>query len=162
MSHPELNQLTRAEELFDEGELEKALEILNDWSQFEGLNPQQKIHYQFLKGLILIYQHKTEEAIKFGEQLFKEGQNLNNYLQSFDGLFFIIFGSCLADKFDEASKKIEEAEELLKSISSEPKNELILRKIRLDLLKVMIDMNIGNIDIAEKSLESILNLKKEE
>jgi len=42
MSHPELNQLTRAEELFNEGELEKALEILNDWKQFEGLNPQQK------------------------------------------------------------------------------------------------------------------------
>ncbi|MFX0007115.1 MAG: tetratricopeptide repeat protein [Promethearchaeota archaeon] len=161
MSHPKLNQLTRAEELFDEGELEKALEILNDRSQFKGLDAQQKIYYQYLKGLILLYQHKTEEAIKFGEQLFKEGQNLNDNLQSFDGLFFIINGSCLANKFDDAFKKIEEAEELLKIISSEPKNELILREIRLNLLKAWINMSFGNIDIAEKYFEEILSKKKE-
>ncbi|MFW9970342.1 MAG: tetratricopeptide repeat protein [Candidatus Odinarchaeota archaeon] len=161
MSHPKLNQLTRAEELFDDGDLEKALEILNDRSHFEGLNAHQKIYYQYLKGLILLYQHKTEEAIKFGKQLFKEGQNLNDNLQSFDGLFFIIDGSCLANKFDDAFKKIGEAEELLKNISSEPKNELILREIRLDLLKAWINMSFGNIEVAEKCFEEILGKKKE-
>jgi tetratricopeptide (TPR) repeat protein len=161
MSHSEINQLTKAEQLFGEGKLGKALEIFKDQSQFEWLNPQQKSYYQFLKGLILIYQHKTEEAIKFGEELYKDGQNLNIYLQSFDGLFFIIDGLCLADKFDDASKRVEKAEELLKHISSEHKNDVFLREIRLDLLKAWINMSIGNINVAETCLEEIQGKKKE-
>ncbi|MFX0043824.1 MAG: hypothetical protein ACFE8L_13005, partial [Candidatus Hodarchaeota archaeon] len=71
MSHPELNKLTRAEQLFDAGKLDEALEILNDWKQFEVLNPLQKSHFKFLKGLILFYQNKSEEVSKLGEQLLK-------------------------------------------------------------------------------------------
>jgi len=67
MSYPELKQLTKAEELFDAGKLDEALELLNDWSQFEGLSSQQKGYYKFLKGLILLYQSKSEELIKLGE-----------------------------------------------------------------------------------------------
>jgi len=161
MSQPALNQLTRAEELFDEGKLDKALEILNDLSQFNGLNPQQKTHYQFHKGLILIYQHRTEEAIKFGEQLFKEGQKFGGHLQSFDGLFFIINGLCLGNRFDEASKKIEKAEEFIKLLSDLPKKIKTKREIRLNLLKVWINMNSGNINIAEQCLQQILGSEKE-
>ena len=58
----QLNQLTRAEELFDSGYLDEALEILNDESHFEGLSFQQKSHFQFLKGLILFYLNKGEES----------------------------------------------------------------------------------------------------
>ena len=38
MSLPDLKELTRAEQLFDDGKLDEVLEILNDRSQFEGLN----------------------------------------------------------------------------------------------------------------------------
>ncbi|GAH96891.1 unnamed protein product, partial [marine sediment metagenome] len=48
MSHSELNQLSKAEELFNQGNLEEALEILNDESHFEGLSLQQKSYFQFL------------------------------------------------------------------------------------------------------------------
>ncbi len=161
MSHFELNQLTRAEQLFDEGKLDKALEIFNDESQFEGLSPQQKNHYQFLKGLILIYQHKTDEAIKYGELLYEKGQKFNDNLQSFDGLFIIINGLCYANRFDEASKKTGKAEDIIKLITNEPKNALIRRNIRLDLVKAWINMSIGNIDIAEKGLKQILSSQKE-
>ncbi|MFX0178475.1 MAG: hypothetical protein ACFE85_19845, partial [Candidatus Hodarchaeota archaeon] len=161
MYQPQLNQLTRAEELFDAGKLDKALEILNDWSQFEGLNPQQKNHYQFLKGLILIYQNKSEELIELGEQLFKEGQKCKDNLQSFDGLFFIITGLVLATNFDETFKLIEKAETLLRLTSTRSKNILIQKEIRISLLKAMINLEIGNIDLAEKCLEWILSSQKE-
>ncbi len=161
MSHPELNQLTRAEELFNEGELEKALEILNDWKQFEGLNPQQKSYYQFIKGLILAYQHKFEEVIRWGEQIFEEGQKLKENLQSFDGLFFIIFGFIEAEKIDEAYKLLEKAKTSFKLISNEPKNVLIRRRVRLDLLKAWINFELANIDLAEKGLERIFDLYQE-
>ena len=49
MSRQVLKQLERAEQLFDEGKLDKALELINKNIQFEGLNIQQKIHFHFLK-----------------------------------------------------------------------------------------------------------------
>jgi len=45
MSHSGLKELKRAEQLFDDGKLDEALEILNDWRQFEGLNLQQKDYF---------------------------------------------------------------------------------------------------------------------
>ena len=71
MSLPKLNDLTKAEQLFDDGKLDEALELLNDRSQFEGLKFKQKSYFQFLKGLILFYQSKYEEIFKFGEHIFK-------------------------------------------------------------------------------------------
>jgi tetratricopeptide (TPR) repeat protein len=161
MSHSELNQLSRAEQLFDEGELEKALEILNDWKQFEGLNHQQKSYYQFIKGLILGYQHKFEEVIKWGEQILEEGQEQNDNLQSFDGIFFIIFGLIEAERIDEASKLLEKAKTSFKLISDEPKKVLIQREARLNLLKAWINYELANIDLAEKALERIFDLYQE-
>ena len=90
MSYSELNQLALAEELFDTGKLDEALEILNDESHFEGLSLQQKSHFQFLKGLILFYLNKGEDLMSLGETIYKKGQKRNDNLQSFDGLYFII------------------------------------------------------------------------
>ncbi|MFX0043219.1 MAG: hypothetical protein ACFE8L_09925 [Candidatus Hodarchaeota archaeon] len=161
MSYPELNHLTRAEELFEAGKLDKALEILNDESQFEELNPKQKSYFQFLKGLILIYQNKSEEVIELGEQIFKEGQKLKENLQSFDGFFFILFGLVIANKFEEANKKVEKAEVLLGFISNASNSIILQREVRLNVLKSFINFNIGRIDLAEKYLEEPLKLQAE-
>lgn len=161
MSHPGLKQLTRAEQFFDDGKLDEALEMLNDMKHFEGLNPQQNYHFQFLKGLILFYQNKNEEVSKLGEQLLKEGQNVNKPLQSVDGYFFIIIGAHPVNKFDEASKFIEKAEGSLRLISNRPKDILIRREIRITLAKAYINVFGGKIEIAEKCVDWILNLQKE-
>lgn len=161
MSHPALTQLTRAEQLFDDGKLDEALELLNDWSQFVGLNSQQKDYHQFLKGLILTYQNKSEEVFELGEQIFKEGQKANDNLQSFDGLFFTLIGLCLAYNFDDALGLIEKAETLLGSISNASINIIIRREIRLSVLKAWINMNTGNIDLAEKCLERAIGCQNE-
>ncbi|MFX1585975.1 MAG: tetratricopeptide repeat protein [Promethearchaeota archaeon] len=161
MFHPELRQLTRAELLFDAGKLDEALELLNDQSHFEGLNFEQKHHYNFLKGQILSYQTKVEELIYLGGQIYKEGQKRNEYLKSFDGLYFILIGLIYAFKFDEAFKRIEKAEILLKLISNRPKSILIQREVRMNLLKAWINLEVSNIDIAEKCLEQSLGLEKE-
>ena len=60
MIHPELKELTRAEQLFDDGKLDEALEIFYDINQYEGLDFQQITHFQFLTGLLLAYQNKSE------------------------------------------------------------------------------------------------------
>ncbi len=161
MSHPELNQLTKAEQLFDEGELYEALEIFNDQNQFEGINAQQKDYYLFLRGLILIYQLNSEDTIKLGEQLFKEGQKHNDNLQAIDGLFFIICGLNIANKFDETLKFIQKAEDLLKKNSDIPNNICIIREVRVKLIKTWSNMYIGNIELAEMCLEWIFEIQKD-
>ena len=161
MSHPELIELTRAEQLFNVGKLDEALELLNDNSKFEGLDLQQITYFQFLKGLILMYQNNSEDIIKLGEDMLKEGQKLNENLHSFDGLFFILIGLCIANKFDEAFHKIEKAEVLLGLIHNVSKNVLVRREVRLSVLKAYISFYLGNIDLAEKCLEGPLGSEKE-
>ncbi len=161
MSHLELDQLTRAEQLFEAGKLDEALDILNNSSQFEGFDLQQKEKFLYLKGLILTYQNKGEELIILGKQLFEEAQKSNHNPQSFDGLFFVIMGLGILNKPDETFKKIDEAEDLLKLISKTEENILNQREIRLNVVKAWINYLIGNINLAEKYLESPLCVQNE-
>jgi len=157
MSHPELNQLTLAEKLFDTGKLNEALEILNDESHFEGLTLQQKSHFQFLKGLILFYLNQGENLISLGEKIYNEGQNRNDKLQSFDGLWFIFTGLAIAGKFEEAFNFFKEIESILKSISNVSKEIMTQRKARLSVTKAFVGLHGGKVDLVEKSLEWILD-----
>ncbi|MHA1240905.1 MAG: tetratricopeptide repeat protein [Promethearchaeota archaeon] len=161
MSYPELIELTKAEQLFDDGKLDEALQLLNDNNQFEGLNFQQKSYFQGLKGLILIYQNKNIELIELGELMLKEGQDSKENLQSFDGLFFILFGLDQEKKFEEALNRIGQAETLLGLISNVPKNVISQRELRLNVLKTLIDIHTGKIDKAEKCLEELLRSQNE-
>ena len=92
MPQIEVKLLSKVEHLFDAGELDNALKILNDWQQFKTLDSSQKEHLQYLKGLILFYQNNTEELINLGKQIFQESFYQNNNLNLFDGLFFILAG----------------------------------------------------------------------
>jgi len=157
MSHQELKQLARAEELFDAGKLDEALEILDDQSQYEELNLQQKSYFQFLKGLILFYLNNGEDLIGLGETIYKEGQKCNDKLQSFDGLFFIITGLTLAGKFEEAFKLFEKVESALKHISNVSKEIITQRKARLSVVKAFVGLHGGKVDLVEKSLVWILD-----
>ena len=157
MSHSELNQLSQAEELFNQGNLEEALEILNDESHFEGLSLQQKSYFQFLKGLILFYLNKGEDLISLGETIYKEGQKCNDKLQSLDGLFFIITGLAIAGKFEEAFNFFKEIESVIKSISNGSKEIITQRKARLSVAIAFVGLHGGKVDLVEKSLEWILD-----
>ncbi|MHA2181083.1 MAG: tetratricopeptide repeat protein [Promethearchaeota archaeon] len=161
MSYSVLNQLSRAEELFNQGNLQEALEILNDESHFEGLTLQQKSHYQDLKGLILIYQNKSQKLIELGESMLREGQELKENLHCVDGLFFISMGFDQGNQFEEALKNHGQAENLLGLLSNLPKKEISRRKFRLSVLKTMIDIHTGKMNVAEESLEELLHLQDE-
>ncbi|MFW9878276.1 MAG: tetratricopeptide repeat protein [Candidatus Thorarchaeota archaeon] len=161
MADPELKLLTTVEQLLDGGKLDEALELLNNLDQLERLNFQQKSDYQYLKFLILIYQNKHEELIKMGEIVFEEGQHANQNLHSFDGLYYIIMGLVLAEKFDEALNKIAKAETLIKFKSNLSKKALRIREERISVLKGYIYLNLVNIPLAEKYGEKTLGFQKD-
>ncbi|MFX1356942.1 MAG: tetratricopeptide repeat protein [Promethearchaeota archaeon] len=157
MSHSELNQLSRAKELFNHGNLKGALEILSDESHFDRPILQQKSYFQFLKGLILFYLNQGEKLINLGETMYKEGQKCNDNLQSCDGLFFIITGFAIAGKFEEALKLFENAESVLKSISNVSKEFITQRKARLSVVKAFVGLHGGKVDLVGKNLEWIID-----
>jgi tetratricopeptide (TPR) repeat protein len=157
MTYSDLEQLTRAEELFDAGNLEEALEILNDERYFEGLSLQQKSYFQYLKGLILFYFNEGENLYSLGEIMYKEGQKCNDNLRSCDGLFFIITGLALAGKFEEAFNFFKEIESVIKSISNASKVTITQRKVRLSVVKAFVGLHGGKVDLVEKSLDWILD-----
>jgi tetratricopeptide (TPR) repeat protein len=161
MSHQNQTQLTKAEEYFDAGKYDEALELLNNLDQIENIDFTQKCYYQFLKGLILVYQNKGKEVGKLGEELFKEGQDHNNNLYSFDGLFFIGLGLFILYKFDEAIEVIKQSEKLLDLGSHISKEDVILRKVRLKISKAWANLELGNLDLVENCLEWSLNSLKE-
>jgi len=152
MSYPELKELTLAENIFNAGKLDEALEILNDQSQYEGLNSQQKSYFKFLKGLILFYLNQGEELINLGEEIYEEGQKHNNNLQSFDGLWSIITGLAIAGKFEEAFNFFKEIESVIKSISNVSKEIITQRKVRLSVTKAFVGLHGGKVDLVEKCL----------
>ncbi|MFX0022529.1 MAG: tetratricopeptide repeat protein [Candidatus Hermodarchaeota archaeon] len=161
MSHSELSQLTRAEELYEAGELDEALKLLDNMIQEEENNFQRKGYYQFLKGRILCDQGKYEEALKFGEIMFRENQILKQYLRSVDGLIFMLYGLMDLERFEEIDDIIEKAEDLLKKISNTPQIELLHRKARIYLAKGYNNFKKGNSKLAKNCYNWIINLQNE-
>ncbi|MFX1454592.1 MAG: hypothetical protein ACFFDB_04395 [Promethearchaeota archaeon] len=161
MSHSELDQLTKAEELFNVGKFDEALELLEDLNQLERLELQQKRYYQVLKAYILLYQGKNEEAIKLGEEMVKESQEFNEKLLSIDGLSVISNGLLGVEKFDEGLEKIEQAEMILKNITQISQKDLMEKKSRLFATKGSIYFTKGNREMGKKMIELTLSMQKE-
>ncbi|MFW9880834.1 MAG: tetratricopeptide repeat protein, partial [Candidatus Thorarchaeota archaeon] len=161
MSQLELNELTEVEKLFDEFKLDEAIKLLDNLIQREGITIQQKVSYQFLKGFFLGFQGKIKELFKLGRKIYKESQKSNAPLQSVDGLSLVYVGLILYNRFDEALEVIQQAEDILKSISQISQKELLLRKVRINVSKGVINFNKGNIDLAEKCFEQTIGMQKE-
>jgi tetratricopeptide (TPR) repeat protein len=162
MTHPELKQFERVEQLFDNGELDAAYQTLNDSIQYEELSLQQQNHYQFIKGLILMYQNRTDELIKLGEEILNDGELQNDDLKSYDGFFFILSAIILGFFSDEdLFKKFEKADALLEKITFVSQKEYIRRESRLDLLKALTYLTMGELDLTDKHLEKLLHLDED-
>ncbi|MEJ2296307.1 MAG: tetratricopeptide repeat protein, partial [Candidatus Lokiarchaeota archaeon] len=163
MSNSELKQFARVEQLFDNGELDNAYHVLIESIPYSNLNLQQQHHYQFIKGLILLYQSRIEELIKFGEQIFDEGQLHNNHLQSLDGLIFILFGLVESDfKVDkDIFAYFDQSDKLIEKLTTISRSEFILREARLNLLKVLAYLIVGDLDMADKHIAMLLQVEKD-
>jgi tetratricopeptide (TPR) repeat protein len=162
MIQTELEQFKRVEQLFDDGELDAAYQTLIDSIRYEELNLQQQHYYQFIQGLILLYQSRTKELVNLGEKIFNEGQLLNDDLQSFDGLFFILAGWVNLTVLDEQFfENLEKIEKYLEKIQHTSFNEYMRREVRLNLIKANAYLIMGDLDLADKHLGILMRSEKE-
>jgi len=161
MLQEQLKWLIKAEELFDNGNLDDAYSLLKRLAEENELEFDRKVYILYLMGLISVYQHKGEQVIDLGGQISSEAQNLNRELIYIDGLFLILIGLILSDKYEDCSEIIEKADVVLKSISNIPKNDLKLRKSRIIIIKAWIAFHSGTIEVAKKAIKTALDLLKE-
>ena len=72
MAHEQ--ELNRAKKLIDDGKLDEALTLLNNYEQKEGLSYYEIISCHLLQCQILFWQGKLKELIKHAKQLYKESK----------------------------------------------------------------------------------------
>ncbi|MHA2051654.1 MAG: tetratricopeptide repeat protein [Promethearchaeota archaeon] len=128
MSHSEHKELIQIEKLLEEGKLEKALQLLNEFGKKEDLSHRERIAYYRLKSLVANYFLDRNECRKYAEKAYQESKKLENSLLLLD--VYIQMGTALLWNFktSEASKFIKKSEDLLKTLPQEFSTELRKRK----------------------------------
>ena len=84
MSYPEVKELIQAEKLIEEGKIEKALQLLNEFGKKKDLPYHERISYYTLKSRLAVYFLDGNEIAKFAEKAYQESQKLENSLLLLD------------------------------------------------------------------------------
>jgi len=135
MSYSEPKELIRAEQLSDEGKLDEALTLLNNYEQKEGLTNHEKVSCHLLQHQILFWQGKYKELFKHPEQTYKESEGLENNFLKVDSLLIMTRALIKLDRLDEAFDLITQGEELLKIIPQELTKAYKQREAHLAFIK---------------------------
>ena len=124
-------EFIQAEKYIEEGEFDKALKLLNIFDKKNGIRHHDKLSCYYLKGQLLIWQGKYEEAIKISEEMYRLSQLYDYKLQSIDALVLLSHIYTYQYDDDKALNIIEQAEKILKKISLESPEPLLGRKAHL-------------------------------
>ncbi len=157
-------ELIRAEQLSDDGKLDEALTLLNNYEQKEGLTHHDKASGHLLQCQILFWQGKHEELIKHAEQLYKKSEGLENNFFKVDILLLMVRALIWLGKFDEASDLIKQAEELINTIPQELTKAYKQREALIAYVKGLFYNRRGiknDANLALKYLEHSLALREE-
>ncbi len=164
MSHLESKELIQAEQLSDEGKLDEALTLLNNYEQKEGLTNHEKVSCHLLQCQILFWQGKLKELIKHAKQLYKESEELENISLKVDCLLLMTYALVRLGKIDKASDLIKQGEELIKTIPQELTKAYKQREAYLAFIKGHFysrRRKKNDADLALKHLEHSLALREE-
>jgi len=145
-------ELIQAEQFIDEGKLDDAFTLLNDYEQKEGLNNHDTASCHLLQCQILFWQGKPKELIKHAKQAYEESDGLENNFLKADSLLLMVNALIRLDRFDKASDLIKQGEELIKTIPQELTKAYKQREACLDP---------KDADLALKYLEHSLALREE-
>ena len=134
MSHSESKELTQAKKLIDEGNHNEALQLMKNFEESGERALNDIIAYHLLKCEILRQQGLYEDLLKFADQTYNESLGLGKNLQSVDALLFMAEALLRLFRFDEAFEKINQAEELLKTLTQELPTDYKQRKAYIAFL----------------------------
>jgi len=137
--HPELE---RGLKLLNDGKVEEASQVINNFEKLEDITLEDKHYYRFLKWELFFSMGKLQESLRIAEQDYQENKSQNRHLFLIDSImskFLTLFMMGGPDSPIYPDSEVREdvllSEKLLKSITQEPSIEVKLRKGLLILMK---------------------------
>ena len=146
-------EVIRAENFIDDGKLDEALTLLNNYEQKEGLNHHDKASCLLLQCQIPLWQGKYKELIKHAEQAYKESEGLEDSFLKVDSLLLMAYALIRLARLDEASDLITQGEELLKTTPQQLTKAYKQREGYLAFIKGYFYRRRGGPNDADLSLE---------
>jgi len=159
-------ELSKANNLIDEGKLDEALKLLSNYDKKEALNHRDKSSCCLLQCKILFWQGKYKELIKLAEQIYKESRGLENIFLKVNSLLIMTHALAMLDRFAEAYDLIKQGEELIKTIPQKLTKAYKQREAYLAFIKGYLcsrrgGRNPNDSDLALEYLEHSLALREE-
>jgi len=137
--HPELERVLK---LLNDGKVEEASQVINNFEKLEDITLEDKHYYRFLKWQLFLNMGKLQESLRIAEQDYQENKSQNRHLFLIDSImskFFTLFIIGGPDSPIYPDSEVREdvllSEKLLKSITQEPPIEVKLRKGLLIIMK---------------------------
>ncbi|MFX0106207.1 MAG: tetratricopeptide repeat protein [Candidatus Hodarchaeota archaeon] len=161
MSYSEPKELINAEKLIEEGKIEEALQLLNDFGKKKDLSYHERISYYTLKSLVAFYFLDRNECTKYAEMAYQESHKLENSLLLLDVYIQMAFSLLFSSKPREASEFIKKSEDLKRILPQELSPELKKRKAYILWCKGVTHHLKGDLEKAKDFREEALTILKE-
>ncbi|MFW9940742.1 MAG: tetratricopeptide repeat protein [Candidatus Thorarchaeota archaeon] len=134
-------ELERGWNLYIEGKIEEALQVLTDFEKLEEITLEDKHNYRLFKCNIFSSMGKFQESLQIAEQDYQESKSQNKLLFLIDSIFekwftlFMLGGEAWMALSGEIREDVVLSGKLLKSFTQEPPIEVRLRKGLLFFMK---------------------------
>ena len=132
-------ELTYARQFINEGNFDKAFQILSDFEIKEGVTGYDIVSCHLLKCVLLIQQGCYENALSLAEQTYKESVELGKNLLSVDALIYSAQTLLWLNRHDKAFDIISQAEKLLKTFTPDLSTEYKQREAYIFFIKSVLD-----------------------
>ena len=109
--------------LQNEGKIEDALHLINNFEEKMNLTPTEALRLKLFKGLMNVYKEEFEKIINIGEQLYQESLQLDKPLLAIESVFIKFIALFLLWRPTEAWDDVENCGMLLQSAAQEPSSE---------------------------------------
>jgi tetratricopeptide (TPR) repeat protein len=161
MSYSEPKELINTEKLIEQGKIEQAVQLLNDFGKKKDLSYHERISYYRLKSLVAFYFLDRNECTKYAEKAYQESQELENSLLLLDVYIQMAFSLLFSSKPREASEFIKKSEDLKRILPQELSPELKKRKAYILWCRAVIHHQKGDLEKAKEFREEALPILKE-
>jgi len=156
-------QLQELDQLLVNGELHKALDIIEKGLQKKNLQKEHKLLYIVYKSHVFFFLGKLQEGLQLAGRVLKESENLNNPSLFLYALIVHVICLRFTGRYNESIELTEKGLMILENQKSLSDKEFAKRKAQLLIWKASSVFNFGDVDkvieIAEEALS--LALKSE-
>jgi len=149
--HPEIE---RGWDLFNDGKIEEALQVINNVEQLEDLSLEDTHNYRMLKGTIFNYMGKFQDSLKIVEEDYQESKKQNRYLFLIDSLIVKFFSLILLGQQPNIREDLVFCEKVIESMPVDALAHIISGAVNESVLWIAQSQN------PQKALEEVWSTMK--